>query len=319
MPVDAHILTGFLGSGKTSLLRRLLRQPALTETAVLINEFGEVGLDHLLVEPIDGEPVVLTNGCVCCTIRGDVKEALLRLADRRARGEIPDFSRIVIETTGLAEPAPLLATLGTDPMLRHQYRIGNTITVVDAVAGLANLAAFPEALQQVAAADRLVISKTDLASAEAVDRLRQQLSTLNPDAAIIARDEESEAPASLLLDPVASTATVRHNHERPHTAHSDVRSFVLATDEPLDWRLLGLWLSMLLNRHGASILRLKGLARLKGVEEPLVIQGVQHLIHRPEHLARWPDGMSGTRLVVIARGLNPEVVQRSFRCFMHLN
>jgi G3E family GTPase len=329
-PVAANLLTGFLGSGKTSLLKRLLHQPDLADTAVLINEFGEVGLDHLLIEEVDEEIVLLKSGCVCCTIRGDLKEALTRLHGRRQRGEVPAFRRLVIETTGLADPAPILATLAADPMLRHHFRVGNVITIVDAVAGLANLAAYPESLRQAAVADRLVISKIDLTDPTDVEALRARLGTLNPAAEIVEVDEETDPAAALLTHDAHDEATraaevrrwldaethVGHAHgQSDPNRHGDIRAFVLTADAPLDWARFGLWLSMLLNRHGTEILRLKGLVALEGQDVPVVVQGVQHLVHKPTHLNAWPDADRRTRLVVIAKGLDPALVQRSFAAF----
>ena len=328
-PVVANLLTGFLGSGKTSLLKRLLKQPDLADTAVLINEFGEIGLDHLLIEEVDEEIVLLKSGCVCCTIRGDLKEALTRLYSRRQRGEVPPFRRVVIETTGLADPAPIVATLTADPMLRHHFRQGNVVTVVDAVAGLRNLENYPECLRQAAAADRLVVSKIDLAPPGQVAALRWRLEALNPAAAIVEADEASDVAAALLTEDVHDEAAradeVRRwlapdehadaHHRADPNRHGDIRAFVLTAEMSLDWVRFGLWLSMLLNRHGTRILRLKGLVAIAGQDAPVVIQGVQHLIHRPVHLSGWPDGDRRTRLVVIADGLEPALVQRSFAAF----
>jgi G3E family GTPase len=328
-PVIANVLTGFLGAGKTSLLKRLLGRPELSGTAVLINEFGEVGLDHLLIEEMDEEIVLLKSGCVCCTIRGDLKDALLRLDDRRRRGEIPPFSRVVIETTGLAEPAPIAATFLSDPMLRHHFRFGNVVTVVDAVAGARNLKEFAECALQVAAADRLLVSKIDLADEGAVERLRAKLSALNPAATVALADEDTAIDASLLTDDLhdettraeetrrwlESKAPEEHSHHHVEGDDEAIRSFLLTAHAPLDWAAFGLWLSMLLNRHGAKILRLKGLVAIAGQDSPVVIQGVQHLVHKPMHLAGWPGGDRRTRLVVIAKGIDPALVQRSFAAF----
>jgi G3E family GTPase len=328
--VTANLLTGFLGSGKTSLLKRLLRQPEFADTAVLINEFGEVGLDHLLIEEVDEDIVLLKNGCVCCTIRGDLKEALIRLHGRRQRGEVPAFTRLVIETTGLADPAPILATLATDPMLRHHFRLGNVVTVVDAVAGAENLDAYPESVRQAAAADRLVISKIDLAGDGEVAALSTRLRALNPGAEIVPADEETNPEAALLTrgahDERARPEEVRrwladiddeaHDHAVDRNRHGDIRATLLTAEKPLDWVLVGLWLSMLLNRHGAEILRLKGLVAIEGQDTPIVIQGVQHLIHKPMHLKGWPADDRYTRLVVIAKGVDPALLRRSFAAFV---
>jgi G3E family GTPase len=331
-PVTANLLTGFLGAGKTSLLKRLLGLPDLADTAVLINEFGEVGLDHLLIEEVDEDVVLLKSGCVCCTIRGDLKDALARLYGRRERGEVPPFRRLAIETTGLADPAPIMATLVADPMLRHHFRLGNIVTVVDAVAGAENLDRYSECLRQAAAADRLVISKVDLVPPEQAAALRAQLRRLNPAATIVEASETSDISAALLThdihDETARANEVRSwletaEHEHEHDAadpnrHRDVRAFVLTASVPLDWARFGLWLSMLLNRHGTSILRLKGLVAIAGQSAPVLIQGVQHLVHKPMHLKAWPEGDRRTRLVVIVRGLDPLEIERSFRAFMQL-
>jgi G3E family GTPase len=329
-PLTANLLTGFLGSGKTTLLRRLLRSPRLADSAVLINELGEVGLDHLLVEAVDEEVVLLKSGCLCCTIRGELKEALLRLLARRHRGEIPPFSRVVIETTGLAEPGPLVATLTADPMLRWQFRLGAIVTVVDAVNGGDTLDRFAEAAHQVAVADRLVLSKTDLAEPAQAAALAARLGTINPTATLTPSSVADDALADLIVadlhDPAARAAEVRQwlgagmPDEAGHGPHRpEVRAHLLSMDEPVDWAAFGLWLAMLLNRHGDRILRVKGLLRVAGIAQPVVVQGVQHLIHEPQHLAAWPSGLApGTRLVVIARDLDRALLDRSFRTFLGL-
>jgi G3E family GTPase len=334
-PVTANLLTGFLGAGKTSLLRRLLQQPDLADTAVLINELGEVGIDHLLIaEVIDEEVILLQSGCVCCTIRGDLKQALLRLHGRRQRGEVPPFTRLVIETTGLADPAPIVATFAADQMLRHHFRLGNIVTVVDAEAGAAHLDDYEEARRQAAVADRLVVSKIDIAAPEKAARLAARLARINPAAEIVTSGEDDEAAPELLTrdlhDPANRTHEVRrwleaeslaedhhHHHDDPERSrHGDIRAMVIAEDQPLDWAAFGLWLSMLLNRHGADILRVKGLLRIVDREAPVIVQGVQHTIYKPVHLDKWPDGRPRTRLVLIVRHLDPALIERSFRAFM---
>ncbi len=338
-PITVNLLTGFLGSGKTSLLRRLLRQPDLSDTAVMINEFGEVGLDHLLIEAVDDDVVLLDSGCVCCTIRGDLKDALLRLYGRRQRGEVPPFHRVVIETTGLADPAPIVATFAADPMLKHHFRLGNVVTVIDAECGAANLDGYEECRKQVAVGDRLVVSKIDIAGPGKTARLRARLTVINPTAEVIESSETDDAAAALFTHDVHDEARrsdevrrwiaadflddhLNHNHDEhdhePETRHSDITALLLSADEPLDWAAFGLWLSMLLNRHGASVLRVKGLINVVGRAAPVVVQGVQHLIHKPVHLERWPEDLPRTRLVLIVRGLDAKLIRRSFNSFMRL-
>lgn len=344
--ITANVLTGFLGAGKTSLLKRLLALPALAGTAVIINEFGEVGLDHLLVEAVDDDIVLLKSGCICCNIRTDLKDALLSLFERSRSGAIPRFSRVAIETTGIADPAPIVATLSADPMLRHHFRVGNIVTVVDVPNGPANLDAYEESRRQAAVADRLIISKSDLATPDETARLRARLAAINPAAEMLELSEEMPADEALFMRDVHHLAArgaevarwlkaatphdhdpghhhhhgdAHHGHAHDVNRHGDIRAFVLSADTPLSWPRFGLWLSMLLNRHGGDILRLKGLIEIEGNANPVVVQGVQHLIHKPLHLERWPEGITGTHIVVIARGLDPALVERSFRAFNGLS
>ncbi len=314
--VTANVLTGFLGSGKTSLLKRLLAQPDLRGTAVLINEFGEIGLDHLLVEVVDAEMVLLKSGCVCCSIRGDLRDGLDRLYGRMERGEVQPFERVVIETTGLADPVPIVAGFSTDPSLRWHFKLGTVLTVVDAVNGAANLDRFEEAARQVALADRLVVSKVDLDPAGA-DKLVARLASLNPTATVHLSGETDPAPPTLLLgcpDRLGLAAGEWPAGEHAHHGNGVV-AFCLTADVPLDWAAFGLWLSLLLHRHGADILRVKGLLQVQGVDRPVVVQAVQHLVHTPLHLDEWPGGRARTGLVVIGRRLDRSAIERSFHAF----
>ncbi len=315
------VLTGFLGSGKTTLLNRWLRDPALAGTAVLINEFGEIGLDHQLIEALDDAPVLLANGCVCCSIRDDLKAALLRLEERRYAGAVPDYTRVIIETTGAADPAPILATLLCDPELRHHYHLGGVVTVVDAVNGGADLARRPEAFRQAALADTLLLSKRDLASAPALAALHEALARLNPAAvlddaasaswpAIATRLGTGDVRRSALGLEDAPPAASHDHHHGEHFA-----SFTLCFDEPMDWTAFGVWLSLLLHVHGARVLRVKGLLNVIGSDTPAVINGVQHLVHPPYHLPRWPDEDRRSRLVFITDGLAHAAVAASLAAF----
>ena len=333
-----NLITGFLGSGKTTLLKRLLKSPALTDTAVLINEFGEVGLDHELLERIDENMVLLQSGCLCCTIRGELAEAIRDLHARRERGEIPAFRRLVIESTGLADPLPILTTVTADPVLRHHFRLGLVVTTVDAVNGMWQLDHQPESLKQAAVADRLAVSKTDLASRGQVERLIERLRRLNPTAPLLRPAEEEIDPEALfghdLFDVESKSAEVQrwfsseaealasapHNghqhHHHPNRHGDDIHAFALSFDHPIDWTAFGLWLSMLLNRHGEAILRVKGILAIEGETAPVAVHGVQRLVHPPVHLARWPSDDRRTRIVFICKGLEPAIIRRSFAAFV---
>jgi G3E family GTPase len=317
-----HLLTGFLGSGKTTLLRRLLTEPALADCAVLINEFGEVGLDHHLLERIDEATVLLPSGCVCCSIRGELSQAMASLLGRRTRGEIPGFRRMVIESTGLADPFPILSTLHADPVLRHHFKVGAVVTTVDAVNAASQLDGWEECVNQIAAADRLVLTKTDLATAEDIADLLPRLADLNPEAPLW-RSAEVDAPAATLFSDVFSNPSgrFRASPAREGRYSGDRRSihaFALVFEQPIDWTMFGVWLTMLLNRHGADILRVKGVLRLADVDTPVAIHGVRHLVHAPVHMGRWPDHNRDSRIVFIVRGLERDSIERSLRAFLAL-
>jgi G3E family GTPase len=332
--IPVNVITGFLGSGKTTLLNRLLRSPQLARTAVLVNEFGEVGLDHLLLETVDTETVILQSGCVCCTIRGDLAEAIRKLFSRRERGLIPRFDRLAIETTGLADPAPIISTLLAEPVIRHHFRLGNVITTVDAINGALHLAQNPESAKQVAVADRIVLTKTDLAAAGQVGELRAGLCRLNPTAPVLAATTDPLAPDDLMAadvyDPARKTAEVRrwlseeahraavdghrHGHD-PNRHDRDIHAFCLSFERPLEWTLFGIWLSMLLHAHGERVLRVKGILNVVGLATPVVIHGVQHVIHPPAHLEAWPSADRRSRIVFIVRGLEQKAIERSLAAF----
>lgn len=314
--ITVNLLTGFLGSGKTTLLARLLAEPDLSGTAVLVNEFGEIGLDHLLLEEVDEDVVLLQSGCVCCSIRGDLKDAMLRLHGRAYRGEIPAFSRLAIETTGLADPAPIVATLSADPVLRNHYRLGNIVTVVDAVSGLDNLERFAEARRQVAVADRLVITKADL---DHEGDIEDALRAVNATAEIELGGLEQRVSQTLFVDDLHDDESRQEVVERwfamPTSYHTHgITSFSIESRTAIDWAAFGLWLSMLLNRHGNRILRVKGILEIVGMAKPVVVHGVQHTVHKPLHLEHWPMGEKRSRLVIIGEELDAGAVRASFEC-----
>lgn len=303
-----HLITGFLGSGKTTLLQRLLADPALHDTAVLINELGEVGLDHHLLGRIDDTMVLLPSGCLCCTIRGELATAIKDLHSKRERGLVPAFRRLVVESSGLADPFPILSTVQADPVLRHHFRLGTVVTTVDAVNGIGR----PESVKQVAVADRLVLTKTDLAPD--CDVLETALRRINPDAPLL-RAAEQAIDAAALFD-AAARSPLRALPATPDNPHGTVRAFALAFDGTLDWTMFGVWLTMLLNRHGEKVLRVKGILNVAGTEAPVAVHGVQHLVHPPVHMAAWPDEDRRSRLVFIVDGFEPAAIERSLRAFL---
>jgi G3E family GTPase len=312
------LLTGFLGSGKTTLLRRLLADPALGDTAVIINELGEVGIDHLLVERLDDQMVLLKSGCVCCTVRGELATAMRDLHSRRERGAVPPFRRLVIESTGLADPFPVLSTLKADPVLRHHFRSAGVVTTVDAVNGMLQLERHIESVRQVAIADTIVLTKTDIAKPKVTERLVAQLGTINPSASLLSAAEASLDVAVLLQSGSGGGFKAIEEPILGKSAHGGVSAFAIIVDEPLDWTAFGIWLTMLLNRHGERILRVKGILALEGEERPVVVHGVQHLVHTPTHLSHWPSEDHRSRIVFIVEGIEPELIRRSFAAFNRL-
>jgi len=303
-----NLITGFLGSGKTTLLQRLLADPALGDTAVLINEFGEVGLDHHLLGRIDETMVLLPSGCLCCTIRGELATAIKELHSKRERGDVPAFRRLVVESSGLADPFPILSTVQADPVLRHHFRLGTVVTTVDAVNGIGRA----ESLKQVAVADRLVLTKTDLAPD--CDALVTALRRINPDAPLLRAAEQSIAAADLFDD--ATRSALRALPAVTERPHGTVHAFAVGFEGALDWTMFGVWLTMLLNRHGEKVLRVKGILNVAGSETPVAVHGVQHLVHPPVHMAAWPDEDRRSRLVFIVDGLDRAAIERSLGAFL---
>jgi G3E family GTPase len=324
-PIPATLITGFLGSGKTTLLNGLLAHPAMGDTAVIVNEFGEVGLDHLLIETAFDDAVLLKSGCICCTVRGDLVDTLESLYERRRRGAIAPFRRVAIETTGLAGPAPILHLLMSEPAVVRYHRLESVLTTVDAVNGAAELDAYYEAAKQVALADRLVLTKTDIAASEATAAMSRRLRTLNAVAPIIPVIAGRAEP-ELLLAPAArrSTATEiehwlgAHDHlpgdaEPDHAHHHHgIETCSLVHDAPVPWPALKAWLAALTSLRGADLLRVKGIVNVAGHAGPVVIHGVQHVFHPPRELARWPDQDRRTRIVFITRKIGRAQLEASF-------
>jgi G3E family GTPase len=334
-PIPLTVLTGFLGAGKTTILNRLLRDPALADTVVIVNEFGEVGLDHLLIEAVEDGMVLLAAGCLCCTVRGDLVATLEDLLRRRDNGRIAPFQRVVIETTGLADPVPVLAAVLYHPYLSQRYAVQGVVTAIDAVNGVALVDRHPEALRQAAIADRIVITKSDLADEAACAALRTRLHALNPGAALV-EAVAGDAPADVILgaglfgldgkigDVAAWLGAERetgtgHDHAgHGHHHHHDVsrhdariHSLVLTADVPLGQSAIDLFLGLVRESFGAGILRIKGLVDLvESPGRPVVIQGVSHVIHVPAMLPAWPDGDHRTRLVLIVEDVPRAAIER---------
>jgi G3E family GTPase len=347
------VLTGFLGSGKTTTLARLLKAPEFAGTVAIINEFGEIGLDHLLIETSEERFALLDNGCICCTVRDDLVEMLLRLVARADAGELPNFRRVVVETTGLADPAPILHALMAEPRLTEAYRIDGVLTTVDAVNGLATLNAHREAVKQVAVADRLLVTKIDLAAPDQAERLLARLSVLNPTATVIP-SREGDAPATALIGvglearregPTeivdwferAARATERrrfiaeaHDTVRDktcgdprcgnllhgHRHDEDISTFSISIDDPVEWGAFRRWLEYLAMLKGEDLLRFKGLIHIaERPDTPIVVHGVQHVFHPPRELAAWPSADRRTRLVFITRGIARSLIENTLSKF----
>jgi G3E family GTPase len=308
------IVTGFLGAGKTTLLRRFLASPEGAGTAVIVNEFGAVGIDDALVRNSADETVLLGNGCVCCITRSDLQLALRRLVFDRERGSVPPFARVVIETSGLADPAPILQTFATDRALGGEFHIDVVLAVVDAVGGEANLQTAAEARKQVILADRLVISKSDLADPAAVERLTHRLQDLNPRAPI-----DIAVAGALDPDRVIAPANTARSGFLAEAEHSDgIESFVIETSDPIEWPTFSRAMETLTALRGADLLRVKGLLNIAGCRGPVVIQYVQHLAHPPVELDSWPDENRKSRIVFITRNVPERQVRDLFAAIQAL-
>jgi len=353
--IPVTVLTGFLGSGKTTLLNKLLRRPELADTAVIINEFGEIGLDHLLVEKSNDEGMVtLNSGCLCCTVRGDLVRTMSELFLKRAKGEVTPFKRMVVETTGLADPAPILHTLMTDPLLASRYRLDGVVTTVDGVNGASTLDNHEEAIKQAAVADRLLLTKVDIADAAKLDALKRRLQHLNPGASAMSISDGEIDPNAILnaglYNPDSKTADVKrwlheeayegshdhshhhghdHGHEHKHehghgeqdphnvNRHDDrIKAFCMTFDEPMSWATVAAAFDALVTYRGPDLLRMKGILNVKDTDKPVVIHGVQHVFHPPATLEAWPEGDDRkSRVVFITRDIAESTIRKVFASF----
>jgi G3E family GTPase len=299
------VITGFLGAGKTTLLKRFLKTPQGQGTAVVVNEFGATGIDDALVRASADETVLLGNGCLCCITRTDLQQALRRMVVERERGELPDFRRIVIETSGLADPSPILQTFATDRALGGVFHVDAVVTVVDAETGGDTLGWSAEARKQAILADRLIITKTDIAGEGASATMTARLRALNPGAEIL-EAVNGEIDPSRLTEPASDQRTAFV----AEAAHSDdIGSFVLTDDKPMSWPVFGKTMDVLMQLRGPDLLRVKGFLDVEGCTGPVMVQLVQHLAHPPVELESWPDGKRQSRVVFITRNISERQVR----------
>lgn len=348
-PIQVSLLTGFLGSGKTTLLNKLVKHPDMIETAVLINEFGEIGLDHQLVERVDDNTVLLNAGCLCCTVQGDLVNTLSDMFIKRVKKQVPYFRRVLIETTGLADPAPIIHMMMTAPVISNRYALDGIITTVDAVNAEGQLNRHPESVKQAAVADRIVITKSDLVEPAALDGLKARLDALNPGAPKVFAVMGEIAPDELfdtgLYDPKSKTVDVQrwlrdeaygdddghgdghgHAHDHGHEHHDHghehhdhghdvnrhddtISAFCVTREEPIDWEAFVAWVRILIGQHGEKLLRIKGILNIAGRERPIAVHGVQHMFHDPAELPEWPDDDRRSRIVFITHDLDRSIIE----------
>jgi G3E family GTPase len=304
------LLSGFLGSGKTTLLRRALDQAGDRAPSVVVNDFGSIPVDATLLAGHGPEPVVLAGGCACCSRREDLARTLADLLEAEQRFLAPRRD-VVIETSGLSDPGPIAFTIAHDPVLKHHYALARVCVTVDALTGLASIERHPVALRQLLAADELFVTKADLASPAEVDEVARRLRAINPVASVSVTAEgevqRTERPREAAVDRPSMPVLTREAHTE------DISTVELTTEQPLDWEAFAVWLSLLVHRRGPDVLRVKAVLDVRDVG-PVALHGVQHIIHRPEHLPGPPPGVS--RIVLIVRDIDPRLLERSFRTFL---
>ena len=331
--ISITILTGFLGSGKTTILSSLIKHKLMANAAIIINEFGEIGLDHDLIETTDENVIELQNGCICCTIQGDLKSTLLNLLKKMEKGEISPFNHVIIETTGLADPVPIIHTLMTSLDLQRIYSIDGVITVIDSINGESTYNVHEEAVKQTAFADRIVLSKTDIADEARVNSLTKRIRTINPKVTIIKSNMNSVPVAKLLglndynpqnkdwnvrewleIEKNKSSKHLHHHHDHDVNRHGDdIETFAMVTSQPVSMTSVNFFLELLMSQMGENILRIKGILNIKGQECPAVIHGVQHIFHPLEWLEKWPSQNKQSRLVFITKNINKDTIDNLFK------
>ena len=334
--IPVTVITGFLGSGKTTLLSSILKKKEMQKTAVIINEFGEIGLDHALIEHTDENIVELQSGCICCTIQGDLNKTLIDLFDKMMNGKVSSFNRVLIETTGLANPVPIIHTLMSSIELIRIYSLDGVITVVDSVNGEKTLDLHEESLKQLALAEKIILSKTDIIDKDEIKSLIYRIKEINPVSQIIF-SKFGNIPLEEIFglgayDPYKKSADVKkwlaaekykdkkhHHHHDVNRHNENIRAFSMMSENPVNMIAFSFFRDMITAALGANLLRMKGIINIAGEERPAVIHGVQHIFHPDQWLETWPDNARRTKLVFITQNIKKEQIEDFFRPLMGLD
>ena len=331
--IPVTVITGFLGSGKTTLLSSILKKKEMQKTAVIINEFGEIGLDHALIEHTDENIVELQSGCICCTIQGDLNKTLIDLFDKMMNGKVSSFNRVLIETTGLANPVPIIHTLMSSIELIRIYSLDGVITVVDSVNGEKTLDLHEESLKQLALAEKIILSKTDIVDKDEIKSLIYRIKEINPVSQIVF-SKFGNIPLEEIFglgayDPYKKSADVKkwlaaekykdkkhHHHHDVNRHNENIRAFSMISENPVNMIAFSFFRDMITAALGANLLRMKGIINIAGEERPAVIHGVQHIFHPVQWLETWPDNDRRTKLVFITQNIKKEQIEDFFRPLM---
>lgn len=312
--IPVSLITGFLGAGKTTLINHLVTQPGMSDTALIINEFGEIGLDNMLVETAIENTLVLENGCICCSIRGDLIDTISDLFAKAGNNQIPGFSRILIETTGLADPGPIIKTIQNEVAVINRCKLNNVTTMVDGVQGSSQIIRHEEAVVQIAQADIALVSKTDLATPEEIEKIIADIYAINP-TLIVKNIEHGQIEPDFLFQATTKQASHQESHQAEHdheVRHGNVATWSFEHEGPLCEERLRDWLRMIYTLRPFAMLRLKGFVRLENAEQPILIQAVGNILSPPVWLEKWPNGKPQTQLVMIFKELSPDIVKKSF-------